>query len=121
MIIFGQIERGDRLDIRENPPAALPAPLRLLGKLSLLFIMKENRGSVLTGKGRDQGIVCAPEHIEELRIGDHRGIVVDLNRLGLIPDSPVGRIVGAAPSVSDPGANDSGKLPKLGIGSPESP
>jgi hypothetical protein len=65
--------------------------------------------------------MSAPEHIEELRVRDDPGIVVDLDRLRVIPDSLVGRILSGAPRISDPGPNDPGQLPKLGIRSPESP
>jgi len=65
--------------------------------------------------------VSTPEHIEEIRVGDHLGIVVYLDRLRVITYTVVGRIYSRAPGVSDPGTNNPRQLPKLGIRSPESP
>jgi hypothetical protein len=121
VIVLSPIEFGEGLDIRVDPAFLLPTILGRFGQPPLLAIVKKDRGSVLTGKGRGSGVVSGPEHVEQLRVRDDFGIVVDLDRLRIIPDSLVGRILSGASGVSDPGPNDPGQLPKLGIRSPESP
>jgi len=83
--------------------------------------VKEDDRSVLPGKGSCTRIVAAPKHIEKFRVGNKIGVIIDLNRLRMIPDTVVGWIFGGTAGVADTSADNSRHLPKLGIRSPESP
>jgi hypothetical protein len=58
--------------------------------------------------------------IDQLRVGDDRGIEVDLEALGLIAQVTIGRIGVVTAGVAYARAPDSLDEPKLGIRSPES-
>ncbi len=64
--------------------------------------------------------MAAPKNPQQFLIGDLLRIVVNLDRLGMIADIPVGRILCAAARVTDPRADDAFDSPELGIRSPES-
>lgn len=64
--------------------------------------------------------MAVPVDVEQSVVSDDRGIVVYLNGLTVIAQVTVGGVRSCAPSVADTGADNAGKTPELGVGTPES-
>src|SRR6185295_1919329 len=91
------------------------------GNLALRVVAIKNRRHVLAAVGAAAGIVRVPENVENLRVRNLLGIEIDLDRLSVVADVVIGRILCRAAAVADARANHSRKTPKLGVRSPESP
>ena len=60
------------------------------------------------------------KYFQELFVGNSGGIEIYLNRLGVPPKAPVGRILLTATGITDPGSDNTVKAPEPGVRTPES-
>ena len=61
-----------------------------------------------------------PEHVQELRVADRLRVKIDLDRLAVVAEGIVGRVLLYATGIADTAAQDPIDAPKLGVGTPES-
>ena len=64
--------------------------------------------------------MAVPEGVQQLFIGNPRRIVIDLNRLRVIPKIVIGGVLLRSSGISNAGANDTRDAPEPGVGTPES-
>ena len=68
----------------------------------------------------DCGIVIVPKDVQQLVVGGHLRIVVEVDSLGVIAQAVVwGPVLGAA-GIAHPGADDARRTPELTLGKPKS-
>ena len=89
-------------------------------QLSLVIVMVEDDGLVLPGPGRIGGVVAAPEHGQELAVGDTSRVVVNLDCLGVVTEVLISWVPGGAAGVSHAGADYAIETPEPGVRTPES-
>lgn len=122
MIVFGERESAEGDDLRGRLLAALPGRpfLPCLGLAPLGIGVIEDERSVLTGPGPAQRVVPASENLEQFSVGYPVRIEIDLDRLGVVADGPVGRSRGRSSGIARAGADDAGQAPEPGVRAPES-
>ena len=64
--------------------------------------------------------MALPEDGQNIRIGNDSGIVIHLERFGVIAKAVIGWVDLFATCIASAGPYDSRETPKLGVGSPES-
>ena len=62
-----------------------------------------------------------PEEVQEVAVGYHRGVELDLDGLGVISETAVSGADGGPAGVAHAGPHHPGHTPEPGVGSPESP
>jgi len=61
-----------------------------------------------------------PEYVQQLPVGYHLRIIVNLYRLAVASYIPIGRVFLSPAGISDAGPDDPVYTPETGVGSPES-
>ena len=122
VVRLGRVEPGGRKDFGVDPPVSPGgfAALRPYRQVLLLVIVGKNRGHVLPSPGTLPRIVACPEDIEQFPVRDHGRIELHLDRLDMVPEVVIRRVLRRPTRVSDTGAKDSGKTPEPGVRTPES-
>lgn len=88
----------------------------------LLFVVEKDRVPILERPDISRGgIVAVPENGQKVAIGDATGVVIDLNRLGVIPDILISGTDRPPAGVADAGPDDPFDGPEPGLDAPESP
>ena len=122
MIVLGQEETAVCDDLRMDLPALLMLDrcLRFLSQLPLFGVMHENKGGILPGPALVRGIMARPEDAQQIAVRYLRGIVIDLDGLGMVAERVVRGVLFCPASVPNARPDNSGKTPEPGVGSPES-
>jgi hypothetical protein len=123
VVVLGVPEALERLDARGKSPTAHPSrePRSAIARdLELGIIVREDQRCVLRLMCDPRRVMCRQREIDQLRVGDDRGIEVDLEALGLVAQITIGGIGMVAAGVADTRAPDSLDEPEPGIRSPES-
>lgn len=122
MVILGRIELAGLSDLCPDlclQPLFDPG-LRSRGDPLLPGGVVEDDGLVLGRVGCGYRVMVLPEDIEELLVRDPAGVVDDLNRLRVVAEIVIGRVLLGAACVAYQGRKDTVDLPEPGIRSPES-
>jgi len=82
--------------------------------------MGKDRGHVLPPPGTLPWIMALPEDVEQFPVGDHGRIEVHLDRLDVVPEVVIRRVLRRPARVPDAGAENPGKTPEPGVRTPES-
>ena len=122
MVVLGQVKRAQGQDLRGDRFAALGgfALTAFQGQFLLAVALVEDSGQVLPAAVVRTRIVRGPENLQQLRISNLGRVEIELERLGVIAEAMVSRILGVAARVTDARANDAGQTPELRVGVPES-
>jgi hypothetical protein len=131
MVLLGLVERPGRRDLsldRLLLEARLHHSLRGLSEAALLVVMIKDRSSILVAVIAElpvlrQWIDVVPEHVQELLIADLRGVVDDLDRLGMTcppaRDLFITWIGGSAAGIAGGCADHTRDLIEVGLHAPE--
>ncbi len=134
VIVLGGIPRGEGLDLGHDRVVEAPTRLQRCSRgfrhPLLLFIVKEDRRSILTAAVhklslRIRGIDLTPEDIEQGVVAHHVRVVVHLDRLGVAGCSAANLLVGGeldlTVRVARDHRGDAGQLFEGQLHAPETP
>jgi hypothetical protein len=110
VVILGPVKSVEGRDGGMDFAAAalLPVFFRFHGQISLILVVVENGGSILTGPGTTVRPMTFPEDIQQTGIGYPIRIEVHLDGLRVISDAPIGGIRGFPAGIADARSNDTG-------------
>lgn len=122
MIVFGKSKATVRVDFSIDLPASLLFDLcsRFLGLPPLFDVVHEDNGGVLTGPVLIGRIMTSPEGPEQIAVRYLRGIVVDLDGLGMVAESMVGGVLFFPACVPHARPDNASQAPEPGVRAPES-
>jgi hypothetical protein len=80
----------------------------------------KDRGHVLPPPGLLPRVMACPEDIEQFPVGDHGRIEVHLDRLDVVPEVVIRRVLRRPSRVADAGAENAWETPEPGVRTPES-
>ena len=122
VICLGHVEHGKRYnsgaDLFFHPGCNTVFAFR--GQPFLCFVVIEHRGPVLQCPGSPAGIVALPEHVQERFIRYQNRVIIDLDRLGMLPQVMIRGIRCGPARITHTSSNDSLETPEPGVRTPES-
>ena len=121
VIVLRRVEGRIWLNGGVDPPGGSLRPRdRLFGRLALRLGPEEDGRSILDRERLVRRRMAGEEECEQLAVRDEARVVVELYRLGMVPEVVVGRPRRGAAGVADTRADDTVQTPEPGIRSPES-
>jgi hypothetical protein len=124
VVVLGQGKRTQGQDLGADRAAALfsQGHAGCQRRFLLLLVVKKDRMPILERPDISRGgIVAVPENGQQVAVGNATGVVIDLNRLGVITDILISGTDRPPAGVADAGPDDPLDGPEPGLDAPESP